>query len=264
MAELFVKQAQEYADNRPTYPPDLFRFIASMTPQHDVVWDVGTGSGQAIKPLAEIYKNAIGTDTSEKQLEHAPKLANVRYRRTPSEMTTADLEEHVAQESTVDLVTIAQAIHWFDLPNFYALARWILKKPDGVIAAWCYTCPEVNAAVDGVFRHFYEFLAGPFWEKERKMVDDKYMSIDFPFEAVEGVEGTGPVEFTAEKAMSLEGYLSYIRSWSAYNTAKERGVELLGEDVVASFKAAWDEDGGGVKVVRFPVYLRIGKVGHCT
>ncbi|KAL8142967.1 hypothetical protein V2J09_015999 [Rumex salicifolius] len=264
MAELFVKQAQEYADNRPTYPPDLFRFIASKTPKHHVVWDVGTGSGQAMIPLAEIYKSAIGTDTSEKQLEHAPKLANVRYLKTPPETTTEYLQENVAHESTVDLVTIAQAIHWFDLPKFYSQVRWILKKPDGVIAAWCYTTPEVNAAVDGVFQHFYNVCSGPFWEEQRKLVDDKYMSIEFPFEAVEGVEGTGPVEFTAEKAMSLEKYLSYIRSWSAYNTAKERGVELLGEDVVANFKAAWDEDGGGVKIVRFPVYLRIGKAGQCA
>ncbi|KAK1273468.1 hypothetical protein QJS04_geneDACA010798 [Acorus gramineus] len=47
MADLFKKQAKKYSDSRPGYPNELFRFIASKTPKNDLVWDVGTGSGQA-------------------------------------------------------------------------------------------------------------------------------------------------------------------------------------------------------------------------
>ncbi|CAI0397276.1 unnamed protein product [Linum tenue] len=270
MAELFIKQAAEYAKTRPSYPKQLFEFIASETPCHDVVWDVGTGSGQAAVSLAGIYKTVIATDTSATQLDHAPRLPNVHYRRTPPVIPHADLPLHIAGESTVDLVTVGQALHWFDLPAFYKQAHWVLKKPHGVIAAWCYCEPEIDPAVDSVLDSFYAADSAPYWDPLRKLVEDGYRGVDFPFEAVGGAgEGdTGPFRFTAEHAMDLEGFFMYVRSWSAYQTAKERGVELLGDAVVEKFRRAWcnDEngDGGGeekVKVVRFPVYLRIGKVG---
>lgn len=266
MAKLFIQQAKQYADARPTYPSELFQFIASNTPSHDLVWDVGTGSGQAISPLAKLYKKVIGTDTSPKQLEHAPKLPNVNYFLTPPTMSIDDLQQKVPiiAQSTVDLVTVAQAMHWFDLPKFYDLVQWALKKPNGLIAAWCYTNVSVNDKVDGVFGPFYE-NSGPFWDEARKVVEDRYRSIYFPFGPVDGLAHTGPFEFEVEKVMRLEEYFTYIRSWSAYNTAKERGVELLSEDVVEKFKVAWGSHGngeeGGERVVKFPIHLRIGKVG---
>jgi hypothetical protein len=88
------------------------------------------------------------------------------------------------------------------------------------------------------------------------------MSIDFPFEPVEGTDNTGPFKFVTEKMMDLDEYFTYIRSWSAYQTAKAKGVELLRDDVIESFKRAWNEDGHGQKVVKFPVHLKIGKVGN--
>ncbi|GAB4851727.1 hypothetical protein Ancab_031129 [Ancistrocladus abbreviatus] len=277
MAELFLKQAKQYpegrptyqakqySEGRPTYPAELFQFIASKTPCHDLAWDVGTGTGQAIKPLAEIYKNVIGTDTSNKQLEYAPKLPNVRYHQTPPTMTIAELQQIVGPPSTVDLVTVAQAMHWFDLPKFYDRVKLILKKPDGVIAAWCYTGPEVNPTFDSVFDTYYNVHVGPYWQKPRELVDQRYETIEFPFEPVEGLDTTGPIEFkAAERLMSLDDFFGYLRSWSAYNTAKEKGVELLTEEVVEKFRKAWEEDGNGKKVVRFRVYLRIGRVGGCN
>ncbi|KAG6743727.1 hypothetical protein POTOM_052428 [Populus tomentosa] len=136
-------------------------------------------------------------------------------------------------------------MHWFDLHAFYQQVKWILKKPDGVIAAWCYTVPEVNDSVDSVLNRFYSIDSDPYWEPQLKLIDDKYMSIDFPFEPVEGADHTGP-----------------IKSWSAYQTAKTKGVELLRDDMTESFKRAWNEDAHNQKVVKFPVYLRIGKVGN--
>eukprot|EP00258_Populus_trichocarpa_P020180 XP_006387172.2 putative methyltransferase DDB_G0268948 [Populus trichocarpa] len=262
MAELFVNQAKQYAETRPSYPQELFQFIASKTPAHDLVWDVGTGSGQAARSLAGIYKHVTGTDTSLKQLEFAPKLPNVSYHHTPSVMSMSGLEQTVSTQSSVDLVTIAQAMHWFDLHAFYQQVKWILKKPDGAIAAWCYTVPEVNDSVDSVLNPFYSIDSDPYLEPQLKLIDDKYMSIDFPFEPVEGADHTGPFKFVAEKLMDLDEYFTYLRSWSAYQTAKTKGVELLRDDMIESFKRAWNEDGHDEKVVKFPVYLRIGKVGN--
>ncbi|KAK7396182.1 hypothetical protein VNO78_17000 [Psophocarpus tetragonolobus] len=259
MAELFVKQAKQYADARPNYPPQLFQFIASKTPSHNLVWDVGTGSGQAAKSLAGMYEAVIATDASEKQLEFAVKLSNVRYQHTPSTMTMAELEQMVAHQGTIDLVTIAQSLHWFDLKTFYEQVKWVLKKPHGVIAAWCYYLPRVSDAVDKVFDQFYSIDSRPYWDPARKLVDDIYRSIEFPFEPVDGVDHTGPFEFVTEVVMDLDDFMTYIKSWSAYQTAKEKGVELLGEDTVEKFKLAWGED--GKKVAKFPIYLRIGRVG---
>ncbi|GKV41700.1 hypothetical protein SLEP1_g49198 [Rubroshorea leprosula] len=260
MANLFINhnQAKQYAESRPSYPDQLFQFISSMTPSHDFAWDVATGSGQAARSLAEIYKNVVATDTSPTQLENAPKLPNIRYQHTPPIMSTAELEQKVAAESSVDLVTVAQALHWFDLPKFYQQVKWVLKKPYGVFAAWCYTMPEVNDAVDDLIRRFYE---NPYRDPRRRMVDDKYSSVDFPFEAVERAGGTGPFEFVTERVMGYDEYMTYLRSLSMYQKAKDNGVELLTADVVEDFRRAWNVDcGNGQKLVKFPVFLRIGKV----
>lgn len=203
----------------------------------------------------------VGTDVSAMQLECAPKLPNVKYIETPRILSVSDVEQKIAPESSIDLITIAQAMHWFDLPKFYEVVRWGLKKPNGIIAAWCYTTPQVNDEVDAVFWPFYKSFSGPGWEETTKVVDDKYQSIHFPFEPVDGLKDTGPFEFKAEKVMSLEEYFAYIRSWSAYNAAKEKGVEMLTDEAVERFKYAWMNDGKSDKVVKFPIYLRMGRIG---
>ncbi|KAL0346180.1 UNVERIFIED_CONTAM: putative methyltransferase DDB [Sesamum radiatum] len=222
MAQLFIKQAEQYSKGRPSYPQELFNFIAAKTPSHDLAWDVGTGSGQAAK------------------------------------------SDNIGSESSFDLVTIAQAMHWFDLPAFYQQVKWVLKKPNGVIAAWVYTIPELNPTVDSLFNRFYTIDAGPYWESPRKLVDQKYETIDFPFEPVDGLEHNAPFRFSSEKVMDLEGYFTYFGSWSAYQTAKEKGVELLTQNVLEDFKRAWNEDGKLHKTISFLIYLRIGKVGSST
>ncbi|KAL8217845.1 hypothetical protein R6Q57_021218 [Mikania cordata] len=260
MANLFLKQAKQYSDSRPGYPQQLFDFLASKTPCHDAVWDVGTGSGQAVTTLASIYKRVIGTDTSKKQLEFAPDLPNVRYELTSSKITMSELKEKIGTESSLDLVTAAQALHWFDHDTFYNQVKWILKKPNGVIASWCYTIPEIDEQFDPVFRKFYS-ESKPYWDSLRGLVDDKYTSIQFPFDPVDGCDHTGPFEFQTKKLMNLGEFLTYIRSWSAYQTAKEKGVELLNDGVIESFTNAWKGDDNGLKSVTYPVYLRIGKTG---
>ncbi|KAF9664607.1 hypothetical protein SADUNF_Sadunf16G0036000 [Salix dunnii] len=127
--------------------------------------------------------------------------------------------------------------------------------------SWCYTIPEVNESVDSVLNQFHSIDSDPYGEPQLKLIDDKYRSIDFPFEAVEGADHTGPFKFVAEKLMDLDEYLTYLRSWSAYQNAKTRSVELLRDDMIESFKRDWNEDGHDQKVVKFPVYLRIGKLG---
>ncbi|XP_058204524.1 uncharacterized protein LOC131318630 [Rhododendron vialii] len=261
-ADLFKKQGEEYWKGRPSYPEELFRFIASNTPSHDLAWDVGTGSGQAAASLAQIYKNVIATDTSQGQLDFAPKIPNVRFQCTPPDMSLSELSNMVSEQGSVDLVMVAQALHWFDLPTFYKQVNWVLKRPHGVIAAWCYTVPEVSDRVNSIFKRIYYVDSRAYWSSGRNLIVDQYRSIDFPFEPVDGADHTGPFEFKTERVMDLEEYLAYTISGSAYQTARDKGVELLSDDVIEEFKEAWNEDGNDKKVVKFPTYLRMGKVGE--
>ncbi|TVU21215.1 hypothetical protein EJB05_30840, partial [Eragrostis curvula] len=262
MANLFLKQAKQYAATRPAYPAELFEFIASKTPRRDLAWDVGTGSGQAAASLATLYAAVVGTDTSAQQISYAPALPNVRYVHTPPDLPLAALHAAVgAPPGSVDLVTVAQAFHWLDLPQFYAQTRSLLRPAHGVLAAWCYTEPRVEGspAVDDAFWRLYRF-SQPYWAPNRRLVDDEYRGVDFPFDPVEGEAHTGPFEFSTERRMDLDDYLMYITSWSAYQTAKDKGVELLDEPTVRGFQEAWGGPREEVKTVKYPIFLRIGKV----
>lgn len=209
--------------------------------------------------LADIFNKVVATDSSQEQLSHATQLPNIHYHRFPSTISTHDIECYLAQRGTVDLVTVAEAIHWFDLSVFYDRVNFALRPSHGVLAAWCYTTPRVDERVDLVFSRLYK-ECDPFWSKEKELVDQEYRTIEFPFDPVDGMKDTGPVEFVIEKPMDLDTYLTYVRSWSAYETAKDRGVELLTERTIGDFNSAWGGDVEVVKTARFPVFLRIGKV----
>lgn len=201
----------------------------------------------------------VATDTSMKQISFASKLPNIRYQHTPPTMSIPELEHNIAPQGTVDLVTVAQAFHWFDHPAFFEQVKWILRRPNGVLAVWCYINPRIDESIDAVFNGYYAKSA-PFWDPARRLVEQEYRSIDFPFEPVEGTDHTGPFEFEEKKLMNLDAYLTYLRSSSAYQTAKEKGVELLGDELIEEFENAWGEDKESPKVVRYPIFLRIGRV----
>ncbi|XP_020576118.1 putative methyltransferase DDB_G0268948 [Phalaenopsis equestris] len=276
MANLFRKQAQSYATARPTYPLELFRYIASKCPGRRLAWDAGTGSGQAAASLSagpgrgnaaaslsSIFDSVIATDVSPEQLSHTPsQIPNIRFILTPPFLPLADLHRLVAPPASIDLITVAQALHWFDLPTFFAQARSMLS-PGGVLAAWCYTRAVIDdgrSRADEIYREIYA-ESGPYWAEERKMVEEGYVGVEFPFRAVEGEEGTGPVvRFATEREMTAADFLEYVRSWSAYQTAREKGVELLTDEVKEELGRARGDDGEETKLVRFPISLRIGRI----
>lgn len=256
MANLFIEQASLYAAARPDYPASLFAFLASLSPHHGCAWDVGTGSGQAAIAIAELYESVIATDTSEAQLQHARQKDNIKYMHTPADMTREDVEKIVGGEGSIDLVTVAQALHWFDLENFYGHVKHVLRKPGGIFAAWCYTEPCVSSEVDKIFWEYYK-ESGPYWDPARAHVDDEYRSLSFPFEPVLGLKGTEPIRFDSKKEMTVDAYLTYLGSMSVLQCARHKGVELLPESRKNALREAWGE---GVRTVTYPVFLRVGTV----
>ncbi len=241
----FSAQAADYARFRPHYPPALFAYLAQRVRGHARAWDAGTGNGQAALGLAAHFAHVVATDASAQQIANAVAHARVAYR-------VAAAEALDAAAASIDLVTAAQAAHWFDLAPFYAEARRVLA-PGGVIALWCYGLTEVAPEVDAVVAHFYHDVVGPFWPAQRRFIDERYRSLPFPF-----AEEPAP-PFHSEALWQLADFLRYLRTWSA--TQRYRAAR--GHDPLAPLEAAlaraWGEE-GAARCVRWPIHLRLGRV----
>lgn len=208
--------------------------------------------------VAEYYDQVIATDVSEAQLKHALQHPRVKYLHTPLSLSNDELLTMLGGEDSIDLVTVAQAVHWFDLPSFYSLVTRLLRKPGGALAVWTYNDIVVSPTFDPIMKQFHDTTL-PFWNPEIQYVFDGYKTLPFPFESIGlGSEGK-PMPLDIPKELSFDMFLGMLRSWSAVTTAKEQGVDLLNEGIVKKFENAW----GGTKLVRSVIYkafLLAGKV----
>lgn len=254
MASLFDQQASVYAVARPTYPSALFDLLSSLTKKHERAWDVGTGNGQAAIGLAHHYDQIIATDISEQQLKYAAKRPNIRYALMSPSFSTEEVTEIVGGEASVDLVTVAEAVHWFDLDSFYEQVNRVLRKPGGVIAVWCYGMPKVNSQVDKLLEDFYQKTRA-YRGQEGDLVMGGYESLHFPFDEV---MNTGSISMNATKEITMDGLLGLLLSSSAVNTARSRGVELVNEHLEHALRVAWGFPVDQVQTITFPLQLRIG------
>jgi SAM-dependent methyltransferase len=241
----FSGSAAGYARYRPRYPAALFTYLASVAPQRRAAWDCATGSGQAAIALAEHFAQVVATDASAEQVAHAEPHSRVEYR-------VAAAERSGLRNASVDLVTVAQALHWLDLRAFYAEATRVLR-PGGVLAVWCYGHLELpSAALQRCVDLFYAETVGPYWPPERRLVEDGYRSLDFPLP-----ELSAPA-FAMEARMSLEALVGYIGTWSA----TQRYVQATGHDplpgLMRELARHWREP-QVPRMVRWPLSLRIGR-----
>ena len=241
----FTPLAEQYASFRPSYPDELFDWLASVAPRRELAWDCGAGSGQATSALALRFKHVLGTDISAAQLASAPSLDNVQYRVTPAE--TSGLPEHSA-----DLIAVAQALHWFDLPQFYAEVQRVLK-PGGVIAVWGYNRliighPELQRIID----HFYVDTIGPYWPAEKVHVENEYRHLPFPFARMH------TPRFSLGKEWPRAHLMGYLRSWSAVGRFQAANginpVDALEKEI----NLYWPEEKS--YWIEWPLFLHAGKM----
>lgn len=241
----FSAQADDYRRYRPHYPAALFTYLAAQAPARGLAWDCGAGNGQAALGLTAYFERVIATDASESQLAQAPPHPRIAYRAAPAEQSGLET-------GSVDLLTVAQALHWFELDRFYAEARRALR-PGGAIAAWCYGLANVTPAVDRVIRHFYDLL-GPHWPPERRHIETGYRELPFPFD-----EWTPPA-FAMTASWRLEQLLGYLNTWSALPAYRRR----LGCDPAPALQrelqAVWGADPAVPHTIRWPLQLRVGRV----
>jgi ubiquinone/menaquinone biosynthesis C-methylase UbiE len=243
--DYFSKQASEYTRYRPHYPAPLFTYLAGLTIEHQLAWDCATGSGQAALGLADYFEKIIATDASDKQIANATAHDRIIYMVAPAEKT------EIASGS-VDLIVVAQALHWFDLDKFYAEVRRV-SKSGGVLAVWSYSLLRITPAIDRLVDKFYTEVVGPFWPAERKFVDDKYRSIAFPFQ-----ELTSPA-FNMEANWSFEHLLGYIGTWSSVKKFREQNKADPLEDFARDLKQVWGRL-EAEKMIRWPINMRVGRV----
>jgi ubiquinone/menaquinone biosynthesis C-methylase UbiE len=245
----FSGHASDYRAFRPDYPPELFAFLAGVAPGRSLAWDCGTGSGQAAVALAELFDKVFATDASTEQVRNAEPHPRVEYAVAPAE--ACPLPDHDA-----DLVTVAQALHWFDLDRFYAEVRRV-AKPGGLLAAWTYDLHSVNAAIAPLLERLQRDFVGPYWPPERKLVDAGYRTIPFPFAEVPAPR----FEMTAE--WDLPRMLGYMNTWSstkAYTKAYTKAHRANPVETMApEFAAAWGRP-ATLRTVRWAFHLRLGRV----
>ena len=241
----FSEQATEYAKHRPRYPDRLFDWLVSLVQDRQQAWDCATGNGQAAYALASRFERVIATDASEAQIKCAETHPRVIYRIAPAE------ESGIAAQS-VDLVTVAQAAHWFDIEKFYQEVKRV-TKPSSVLAVWCYDLFRVSPEIDDLIHDFYVNVVGPYWPAERKWVEDNYRSLPFPFEEIR----VPSFEMTTQ--WSLQAVLDYLRTWSAARKyLQEKGSDSI-ELIHDPLEQAWGES-KHLKNIAWTLHLRVGRV----
>ena len=243
--DLFSKQSDLYARYRPTYPKELYEYILSFVKEKNTVWDCATGNGQAAVVLADHFKKVIATDISAAQIEKATLKENIEYLVCPAEST-------LFADNTFDLVTVAQAYHWLKWKEFKKEVTRVCK-PEAIIAIWTYNRNKIgDKKIDDAIFSFYENVTKPFWDYERKYVEELYKTVEFDYELL-------PVkDFETTLNWQREDMIGYISSWSAI----QKYIKVNGHSPIPMIEKElinlWPK--GEVKKVSFPIYLKLGKI----
>ena len=239
----FSRQAADYAIFRPGYPRELFDYLGSIAPGRQLAWDCATGNGQAAVGLALVFDRVIATDASEKQIANAEQHERVEYRIAPAENSGIESE-------TIDLIVVAQALHWFDLDRFYAEAQRVLK-PDGVLAASAYNLLQIEPVIDEVVNRYYYEVVGSFWPPERKLVE-RFADLAFPFQEID------PPKFEMTAWWNLDHLVGYLRTWSS----TQRFIAAKGSDPLNQIMDELRAASGAPEQTRnvvWPLILRVGR-----
>ncbi len=243
--DYFSGASEDYALYRPHYPAELFTYLASLTGCHETAWDCATGTGQTAQNLSSLYQTVIATDASQTQLAQArhllAEIENINFKIARAENTG------IASNS-VDLVTVSQALHWFDLEGFSAEVDRVLK-PGGVLAVWAYDLMAITPAIDDVVAYLYHTVLDGYWPVERKMIENGYRDIKFPFKEIQS-----PV-FNMQQQWDLSQLTGYLHTWSSVRKQLQTTDDDLVKTELRNISALW---GAAEKpqTITWPLVLR--------
>lgn len=242
MKDNFSSHSSDYARYRPTFPGEIFELTAKLVPGKSRAWDCGTGNGQVAGELAEIFREVKATDISDNQLQNAVNKPNITYSVQPAEKT-------VFPNHHFNLITVGQAVHWFNFNSFYKEVKRC-SKPGGIILILGYGLLKGNKETTRIIKTFYKEIMGPYWDPERKYLDAEYKTIPFPF-----TELNLP-KFEQKVNWDFEHLIGYLKTWSGVNHYREKEGRDPVDLITSDLKRAFGEKG---KIV-FPTLIKIGRV----
>jgi SAM-dependent methyltransferase len=241
----FSTQADRYTRYRPGYPRELFLYLAALPASTNRAWDCGTGNGQAAVALAEFFGQVEATDPSARQIEHAMPNTRVNYQVAPAEKCPLS-------DRCVDLITVAQALHWFDLARFYEEVRRV-GRGGSVLAVWTYGLATITPEIDAVVWRLYSEVLGNYWPPERILVEERYATIPFPFAELQ------PPQFEMDDLWNLQDLLGYLSTWSS----AQKYLEAHGSDPLDHIRDDLARVWGAAdleRTVHWPLHLRVGRI----
>lgn len=242
MKDNFSSQSNLYAKFRPTYPQELYDYILTQCSNFSSAWDCGTGNGQVAGVLSNSFEKVFGTDISSQQLENAIKKPNIYFSKQSAESTNF-------KDNSFDLITVAQAIHWFNFEKFYKEVKRCLK-PEGVFAVIGYELFSSNQETNLVIEKLYHGLIGSYWDKERYLLEEGYKTIPFPFKEIE------TPNFSLNLDWSFDELIGYLKTWSAVkHYENDKGVNPV-EIIKNELRQAYGERGK----IHYPILFRLGKL----
>ena len=241
--DFFETKESDYAQFRPRYPQVLFEYVTGLCPARDRAWDCATGNGQAATGLAKLFTQVIATDLSKSQLLQAKQVDNVHYWQASAESSC--IESH-----SIDLLVVAQALHWFDLEKFYREVNRVLK-PAGLLLVISYQLPRINKPLNAIIDKLHGETLGAYWPQQRRHVDSAYRDIPFPFPRLE------LPTFSMQHKWSIKQFSGYLRSWSAVSHFQRQQannpVDLIDKDLQQHWSVT------GHEMIRWPLTLLAGR-----
>lgn len=233
----FSQQSDHYKRYRPGYPAELFQQLATLAPAQLQAWDCGCGTGQASLPCASEFEEVVASDLSWQQLRNARSADNIHY-------CVASASCSPLAAGGTDLILVAQALHWFDLPRFFAECERVLK-PGGILTVLTYNLLSVSPEIDSLIHRLYFDVLGDYWDAERKLVENAYADIEFPFVAEPFADTEMRCEWDADQL------LGYLGTWSAVKQYRIATGEDAVSQIAEELKSAWQ--GAATRSVRWPL-----------
>ncbi len=243
--QTFTQESSQYARYRPHYPDDLFEFLAGESKDHVLSWDCASGTGQAAQSCAQYFDRVIATDISMEQILNSEAHSQIQY-------LVMAAEQSAFQDSSFDLITVAQAIHWFDQQAFFHEVGRVLK-PEGMLAVWGYGFPEITPEIDQTISQYLGKPIDRFWMEGNRQLMSGYRDLVLPFNTVDI-----PHPFSIDMEWNLPSLLEYFRTWSAVKRCRnETGFDPV-VHLEKKLLPVWT-DPQTMKRIKMPLFVKIGR-----
>jgi SAM-dependent methyltransferase len=241
----FSVQSAAYRQFRPTYPAALYAYLAQHAPAREVAWDCATGNGQAAMALAQHFRRVRASDASAAQIKQATPHPRIHYVVEPA--------EHAGlQDGGVDLITVAQAFHWFDHAAFFREAHRVLRA-GGLLAVWRYHLLHIAPEIDRVLHFFYHDVVGQYWPAERTLIEQGCPPLPDSFDPI------ATPAFAMQADWRCEQLLGYLGTWSAAVRYQQATGQDPRQRIRSELQQAWG-DLQQQRTVAWPLHLQLGCV----